>query len=332
MIVIRGIKEEEYARKIENNIVGCRDILSALLSPPVTGYDYSDYYEKNLAKALLCFTEGRRKLRDPEFLYALLIDYYIPHIYLTYFHVLNEKSLAWLDKFEDSYHFIALDIKLDRRTNMAIGREFVGGKMSYVKSIKQLNQNSFCALYTAVMCSIEHLFEDKLDMHEALNIYNTIFFPLLCREMDNRFTDIENEFRIIAYDCPLVHNGRRYQLQRETSIVGKANNTYCGVLEAGYDTVFNGGVFGKSGKRLSEVIRYEQGDIKIDSVFKSVNISEIISEGKYLGDKLECRKYMERMLKSERKENYVDRTISRTYVLDGSEDVIFLPGYQRIKY
>ena len=68
MIVIRGIKEEEYARKIENNIVGCRDILSALLSPPVTGYDYSDYYEKNLAKALLCFTEGRRKLRDPEFL------------------------------------------------------------------------------------------------------------------------------------------------------------------------------------------------------------------------------------------------------------------------
>lgn len=47
-----GIKGESYARKIENGIVDCRDVLSALLHPPVTGYAYSDYYEKNLVKAL----------------------------------------------------------------------------------------------------------------------------------------------------------------------------------------------------------------------------------------------------------------------------------------
>ena len=74
MIVIRGIKEEEYARKIENNIVDCRDVLSALLHPPVTGYGYSDYFEKNLVKALLCFAEERQDLHNPKFLYHLLTD------------------------------------------------------------------------------------------------------------------------------------------------------------------------------------------------------------------------------------------------------------------
>ena len=52
MILIRGMRGEAYARKIEKGIVDCRDILSALLVPPKTGYAFSDYYEKNLAKAL----------------------------------------------------------------------------------------------------------------------------------------------------------------------------------------------------------------------------------------------------------------------------------------
>ncbi len=98
MILIRGIKEEKYARKIENGFVDCRDILSSILQPPITGYEYSDYYEKNLVKALTYFSSvDTDDLRNPDFLYSLLIDYYIPHIYLTYFHILNEKSLDWLD-------------------------------------------------------------------------------------------------------------------------------------------------------------------------------------------------------------------------------------------
>lgn len=69
MILIRGIRGEFYAQKIEKGIVDCRDILSALLQPPVTGYEYSDYYEKNLVKALTYFTnEDVRNLRNPQFL------------------------------------------------------------------------------------------------------------------------------------------------------------------------------------------------------------------------------------------------------------------------
>ena len=80
MILLRGIKGEEYARKIENGIVDCRDILSALLEPPVTGYEYSDYYEKNLVKALMYFSKHmfKREIKDiydPIFLNSLLIDY-----------------------------------------------------------------------------------------------------------------------------------------------------------------------------------------------------------------------------------------------------------------
>ena len=208
MILIRGIKGESYARRIKKGIVDCRDILSALLQPPVTGYEYSDYYEKNLVKALTYFTnEDTKNLHNPRFLHSLLIDYYIPHIYLTYFHVLNERSLEWLDKFEDDYQFIALNVKIDRLTQTAIGNEFFGAKMSYVDSIRQLNQDGTNDFYAACMCSLENLFVDKSDMIMSLQIYNTLSFALLCREQDEKFTDIENEFRIIAYDCPRIQNG-----------------------------------------------------------------------------------------------------------------------------
>ena len=57
MILIRGIKGETYARKIEKGIVDCRDLLSTLLLPPVTGYEYSDYFERLCHNKWLIFDE-----------------------------------------------------------------------------------------------------------------------------------------------------------------------------------------------------------------------------------------------------------------------------------
>lgn len=84
MILLRGIKGESYARKIENGFVDCRDILSALLQPPVIGYEYLDYYEKNMVKAITYFL-GRdaESIHDPLVLYSILVDFYILHFYLT---------------------------------------------------------------------------------------------------------------------------------------------------------------------------------------------------------------------------------------------------------
>lgn len=334
MIVIRGIKEEEYARKIESNIVDCRDVLSALLHPPVTGYGYSDYFEKNLVKALLCFAEERQDLHNPKFLYYLLTDYYIPHIYLTYFHVLNEKSLEWLDNFDEDYHFIALNIKLDEVTKTAIGREYIGARMSYVNSIKQLDQDNITNLYSAILCSIEDLFFDKANMHMTINVLNTLAFPIFCREVDDKFTDIENEFRIIAYDCPRECNGELKQIPRDASIIGKSSNTYSGILDAGHDTAFKSRlrVLKDIEKPLSKVIEDEQSEVTINSVFKSIDISEITSGRLYIGDKSDCRRYIVRMLKDKQPEKYVKRTVIRTYELDGSQDMTFLPGHWNLRY
>ena len=288
MILIRGIKGEHYARKIEKGIVDCRDLLSALLQPPVTGYAYSDYYEKNIVKALTFLANKNTKdFQNPQFLYSILTDHYIPHIYLTYFHVLNENSIEWLDNFEDDYHFIALDVKIDKNTQTAIGSEYFGGQMLYVDSIRQLRQDGFCNFYAACMCSIENLFTNKKDMLTPLQIYNTLAFALLCREQDERFTDIENEFRIIAFDCPLNQGGFLTQQPRETTILGKSGIEYKGVLEAGKNPIFetNLRLLNKPYKLLHELLNDEGGSITLSSHFKSINVREISDNYKYVGNK-----------------------------------------------
>lgn len=335
MILIRGIKGELYARKIENGIVDCRDILSALLHPPVTGYEYSDYYEKNLVKAITYFTNSDvESFHSPEILYSILIDYYIPHIYLTYFHILNENSLEWLDKFDDDYQFIALNVKIDRLTQTAIGNEFFGSKMLYVDSIRQLSQEDDNGFYAACMCSLEKLFTNKMDMVTSLQIYNTLSFALLCREQDEKFTDIENEFRIIAYDCPRIQRGIMEQIPRKVTIFGKNGVEYKGELNAGEDSILksNLNVLNNSNKRLSDILFEEQGMVTLDSQFKAINIRDISDDYKYLGGKVECENYIKKMLKCKPKDIYVNRTVRRKYKMSDIPDAVFLPSYQKVEY
>ena len=335
MILIRGIKGKEYARKIRKGIVDCRDVLSTLLHPPVTGYEFSDYYEKNLVKALsYFFYEDVKSLNDPNFLYSLLIDYYIPHIYLTYFHILNERSLEWLDKFEDDYHFIAINVKIDRITQTAIGKEFFGAKMSYVDSISQLSQDDNMGFNAACMCSIENLFSNKRDMVTPLMIYNTLSFALLCREQDEKFTDIENEFRIIAYDCPRIKNGIMKQIPREMTLLGKNGTKYSGVLTAGMDTILNSdlSVLNKPQKLLSDILIEEEGMISLDSRFKSINIKDISDDYRYLGGKTDCEKYIKKMLTYMPEDIYIDRTVLKEHKITDFENFMCTPGYSKVEY
>ncbi len=335
MILIRGIKGESYARKIEKGIVDCRDILSALLQPPVTGYEYSDYYEKNLVKALTYFTnDDVGNLHDPQLLHSILVDYYIPHIYLTYFHILNEHSLEWLDKFDDDYQFIALNVKIDRLTRAAIGNEFFGTRMSYVDSIRQLSQDGTNSFYAACMCSLENLFVDKRDMMLSLQIYNTLSFPLLCREQDEKFTDIENELRIIAYDCPRIQNGLIKQKPREVTILGKSGIEYKGVLDAGIDAILKSNccLLKKSNKLLSDILVEEKGMVTLDSQFKSINICGISDDYKYLGGKIECTKYIKEMIKRKPKDIFVNRTVLKKHKLSDIPEAVFVPSFQKVEY
>lgn len=335
MILIRGIRGEMYARKIEKGIVDCRDVLSSILDPPVTGYEYSDYYEKNLVKAISYFSKNRSvKINDPLFLYSLLVDYYIPHIYLTYFHILNEHSLEWLDKFDEGHQFIAVNVKIDKLTQTAIGNEYFGAKMSYVDCISELKQDGFNPFQAACMCSVENLFTNKRDMELSLQIYNTLSFPLLCREQDEKFTDIENEFRIIAYDCPRIVAGLMKQIPREAIITGKSGVKYSGVLNATMNTIFksNQCVLLDPFKSLRDILVEEQGMVTIDSKFKSINIGDVSDDYKYIGGKKECENYIKKMLASKHKDIYVTRTVLKKYKRSSLSNAVFAPGYQKVDY
>lgn len=335
MILIRGIKGESYARRIEKGIVDCRDILSTLLQPPITGYEYSDYYEKNFVKALAyCAKHDMGNLHNPKFLYQIFIDYYIPHIYLTYFHILNERSLEWLDKFDDDYQFIALNVKIDRITKTAIGNGFFGAKMSYVDSICQLRQDGTNRFYAACMCSLENLFANKAEMIMPLQIYNTLSFALLCREQDEKFTDIENEFRIIAYDCPTIRNGTMKQKSRQVTILGKTGFEYKGVLNAGRNTVLKSSLctLNNPDKLLSDILIEEQGMVTLDSKFKPISICDISDDYRYLGGKIDCANYIKKMLEHKPKDIYVNRTVRKKYEMNAMSDAVFLPGYKKVEY
>lgn len=335
MILIRGIKGKAYARRIEQGIVDCRDILSALLCPPKTGYEYSDYYEKNIVKAL-AYCTGREipNLHEPLFLYSLLIDYYIPHIYMTYFHILNERSLEWLDNFDDDYHFIALDVRLDRITKTVIGNEYFGDRMTYVNSIRECSQDESSNIYSACMCSIQNLFANKNKMVPSLKVYNTLTFPLLCREQDEKFTDIENEFRIIAYDCPRVVNGLLTQLPRNAMIYGKSGVTYKGTLEAWINTEFksNSRFFNCPNKLLRDVVEGEHGEITLSSAFKAIDIKDVSSIYRFLGGKSDCANYIKETLRHMPKDKFIHRTRRNKYKISDMKDAAYVPGYEKIEY
>lgn len=335
MILIRGIRGEKYARKIEKGNVDCRDVLSTLLDPPKTGYEYSDYYEKNLVKALsFLVNEDKIDLHNPAFLYSILTDYYIPYIYLTYFHVLNEHSIEWLDKFEDDYKFIALDAKIDRNTQTVIGDGFFGSKMEYVHSIHQLNQKDSSRLYAACMCSIENLVKSRTNMLFSLKLYNTLAFALFCREQDEKFTDIENEFRIIAFDCPAVEEHTIKQIPRNITVIGKNGIKYAGQLKANENTVLKSKAYVLSNpyKSLRDIVFEANGNISIDSKFKPINICHISDNYKYIGDKDDCKKFIQEILKSNTQNTYVNKTKKRILKLEDISDAKFTTGFFKVKY
>ena len=335
MILIRGIRGEAYARRIEKGIVDCRDILSTLLEPPVTGYAFSDYYEKNLVKALSFLSPLKTTdLHDPEFLYSLLIDFYVPHIYLTYFHILNERSLDWLENFDDDYHFIALNVQLDRITGTAIGNEYFGSKIQYVNSISELSQSGLHPFRVACMCSLDHLFADKREMSASVAIYNTLAFALLCREQEGKFTDIENEFRIIAYDCPKIIQRSMQQIPRETTITGASGLKYRGVLNAGTDSLFQSNRFPLRDPTifLRDILNAENGMVTLESKFKPISVDAISKDYRYLGDKKQCAKYIKKMLKLAPHDEYVDRTVRRQYKISDLGNVTYAPSPLEVDY
>lgn len=345
MILLRGIKGKRFAEDIERGVVGCRDLLSAAFSPPKTGYDYSAYLEKNLITAVTqCIGRTPEELWDPSVETSILLDFYLPYIYLSYFHILNPNSLNWLESFSDENndtYFIAVDVELDELSRTAIGNCYFGTRMKYIDSIKTVNQDIPFLYTSAIICSIENLFANKLDSNEAVTIYNTLAFPLLHREIDSKYTDIENEFRIIAYDCPIFTRGkllpfkRRTQITRDITLNFASGKKYHGILYPGKDYYLNEISYKSTNskpKRLSRLLNEEDKLISLEPHFKSLNISGIASSCRFVGNKNECEKYIIKMLSRPQYDIYVNRTILKRYSFDELEDAVYAPCYTKIRY
>lgn len=62
MLLIRNLGQEQYARQINQGVIGCRDLLSHLFCKTDNKYPYADFYE-----ALFSQVRRRFHLIDPHF-------------------------------------------------------------------------------------------------------------------------------------------------------------------------------------------------------------------------------------------------------------------------
>ena len=167
-----------------------------------------------------------------------------------------------------------------------------------------------------------------------VQIYNTLSFPLLCREEDEKFTAIENEFRFIAFDCPRVTRDNWEQNPRQVVIYGKTGTKYTGTINPGYNSLLrsNSKVLREPNMYLSDILEKEQGDITIESRFKTINIAEVSDEYMFLGGKEDCRNYITKTLNCMPKDCIVHKTVKRTHKLDSIPDAVFVPSHAIVKY
>lgn len=312
MILLRGIKGKNFAQKIDAGIVGFRDLLSTLLYTNKTGYKYSDYYEKyfinthmQLMMPALNYFEFEEEIRDK---FMLIFNNTIPYIYITYFHVLNDKSISnWLSKFEDDMEFIFIEPKLDSICNNMTDENLFGRKMEYIKNINDVNTTDFIMRSAGILqfinTDIKNSVTDELAMSYSGIIFN-LMLRLFTREVDTKYSDIENEFRII-YKIPTVINPKNYELEPQEKRIfnvkineslqyyGSTNITkdevgckYCDMPLTAKNPVLRS-------YRTSFVNEVRKGSsFNIESDFKDINITNAVYNYGYIGDKDNCQKFI----------------------------------------
>lgn len=72
--------------------------------------------------------------------------------------------------------------------------------------------------------------------------------------------------------------------------------------------------------------------VTLDSRFKSINICDISEDYKYVGGKMDCEKYIKKMIKCKSKDIYVNRTVCKKHKKGDISDAVFMPGYYKVEY
>ena len=85
-------------------------------------------------------------------------------------------------------------------------------------------------------------------------------------------------------------------------------------------------------RTIRDILFEENGHVKVNSVFRPINIRDISDDYRYLGGKKECENYMREMISNKPAEIFVDRTVIRTHRFDELQDAIIMPGHQEVEY
>ena len=330
MILIRGFNQERFARDIERGTLGFRDLLTTLLYPENNGYKLSDYYEKSLIEVAATLHPFELDCGDVtaeiETQLNLLFNPFIPYFYLSYFHMLNQHSEEWLDRnFDNDSHFIYVVPKLQKLDDvnmdeMLYGRNMIGSRMVYLPN----DGIARTAQMTIQKAGMVYLMQNELDACKrkgtkvtmdiavALNdMINAVCCEAFARRCDDKFDESENEFRII-YKTPTPFS------TEEESFVAEKERPFSALVDG---ILYDGTFFHKTlampcgYQRTHNLLLKTQSPMVTEPIttikrvfdnkrkfkllphFLPVNVKHSFSQYGYIGNKEECRKFIELKLK-----------------------------------
>ena len=330
MILIRGFNQEGFARDIEKGRIGFHDLLTTLLYPENNGYKLSDYYEESLIEAASMISPFELDCEDAsdeiKRQLNLLFNPFIPHFYLSYFHILNHHSENWLDQnFSDDSHFIYAIPKLQKLDNvnvdeMLYGRNMIGSRMVYLPKEGIARTNEMAIQKAGMVYLMQNELDAchrkgtkvTLDLAEALsNMIIAVCCEAFARRCDDRFDESENEFRII-YKTPTPYStdegifdadkkrpfsalvdGIPYEgtfFHKSLPLLNGYHQTHNLLLETHSPMV------AEPITTIKHVIDSKR-NFKLLPHFLSVNIMHSFSQYGYIGNKEKCREFIEDKLK-----------------------------------
>ncbi len=308
MILIRGINGDTYAQTIKNGIVSFGDLLSVLLEPVKTGYALSDY-EESYVKLIFANIFGANFNPSPQefkhyFNSQLTLNPIISNLYLTYFHILNQNSINWLENFSDETSFIYIIPKLDKISNNMITTNLLGRRIEYVKDFWDYDFLDFEMSTLGIVPMINKDLEiSGLSDFDAIGLYCeqlfNIFKAIFTRVINQEYNEQENEFRIIyKFDTTIRSDGiLRLNQKREYPFL--INNTaYNGhPFSQEIKNVFHPDIFLeppvplKATTYMNELMRGSK--IELKRSFVDVDIKAVAKRYGYIGNKDQCKNFIE---------------------------------------
>ena len=313
--MLRGIYGREHAEIIKKGQVSFRDLLSRLLDPYDTGYKYSNFDEVMLREYIQDISKRpiswRKLTTDNLDRLALYIDPLLSYIYLTYFHIVTESTLEWIDNFADGdVYFIYLIPRLCRVSNNILGKSILGREIEYLYGNQHIDIDAFMSKTKGIVNILDGDLARSATLDEAIThsgMLARMFSFVFSRRTEGVNTSCENEFRVVYKTPTFISNGGLYSSADprlyKFLISGILYEGYCR-----YDRQLDGSpdlidiyLRTKSPLVMDPETTLTENLLKNNKVellpdYKAVDIRNVATNYGFIGDKEECALFVKRWL------------------------------------